>query len=119
MGGKATELLKSQEEKSKLQTEMKLSREEMELALQGVLQGRRYWRLEGIESMINEYGQQAYNADLKGVRVENSGGRIAEDGVEKNRRIRNHMRSKQQKRRKMTIASIYVYMMVDIDARTG
>ena len=69
--------------------------------------------------MIVEYGQQAYNADLKGVGVENSGGRIAEDGVEKNRRIRNHMRSKQQKRRKMTIASIYVYMMVDIDARTG
>ena len=32
--------LKSEEEKSKLQTEMKLSREEMELALQGVLQGK-------------------------------------------------------------------------------
>ena len=40
LGGKATELLKSQEEKSKLQTEMKLSREEMELALEGVLQGK-------------------------------------------------------------------------------
>ena len=55
---------------------------------------------------------------FEGVRVENSGGGIA-DVVEKNRRIRNHMHSKQQKRRKMTIASIYMYMMVDIDARTG
>ena len=71
------------------------------------------------ESMIVEYGQQAYDADLKGVRVENSGGRIA-DVVEKKRRIRNHMHSKQQKRRKVTITSMYVYnMMVDIDARTG
>ena len=29
------------------------------------------------------------------------------------------MRSKQQKRKKMTITSIYMYMMVDIDGRTG
>ena len=60
-----------------------------------------------------------YDANFEGVRVENSGGRIAEDGVEKNGRIRNHMCSKQQKRRKMTSTSIYMYMMVDIDARTG
>ena len=39
--------LKSEEEKSKLQTEMKLSREEMELALQGVLQGKEILEIRG------------------------------------------------------------------------
>ena len=51
--------LKSEEEKSKLQTEMKLSREEMELAMQGVLQEKEILEIRGngkseIESMIVE-----------------------------------------------------------------
>ncbi|KAL4611291.1 hypothetical protein ACB092_08G113400 [Castanea dentata] len=109
LGGKATELLKSEEEKTKLQTEMKLSREklgtirkesedlsrkygqaetemqvvqaevqkglrsveEMELALQGVLQEKETlleMRESGkteIENMIVEYQQHVYDADLK------------------------------------------------------
>ena len=109
LGGKATELLKSEEEKTKLQTEMKLSREklgavrkesedlsrkyeqadtemqavqaevkkglrsveEMELALQGVLQEKETlleMRENGkteIENMIVEYQQHVYDADLK------------------------------------------------------
>ena len=70
--------------KSKLQTEMKLSQEEMGLALQDVLQEKEMLEIRGngereIESMIVEYGQQAYDADLK----ECSRGRIAEDGVER------------------------------------
>lgn len=108
LGGKATELLKSEEEKTKLQTEMKLSREklgairresedlskkygqvatemqavkaeikkglrfveEMELALQGVLQEKEMLleiRENGkteIEIMIVEYQQHVYDADL-------------------------------------------------------
>ena len=39
--------LNSEEEKSKLQTEMKLSREEMGLALQGVLQGKEILEIRG------------------------------------------------------------------------
>ena len=55
--------------KSKLQTEMKLSQEEMGLALQDVLQEKEMLEIRGngereIESMIVEYGQQAYDADL-------------------------------------------------------
>ena len=109
LGGKATELLKSEEEKTKLQTEMKLSREklgairkesedlsrkygqadtemqavqaevkkglrsveEMELALQGVLQEKETlleMRENGkteIENMLVEYQQHVYDADLK------------------------------------------------------
>ena len=53
----------------KLQTEMKLSQEEMGLALQDVLQEKEMLEIRGngereIESMIVEYGQQAYDADL-------------------------------------------------------
>ncbi|KAJ0021208.1 hypothetical protein Pint_31731 [Pistacia integerrima] len=109
LGGKATELLKSEEEKTKLQNEMKLSRErlgvvkrefedltkkswkiesdlqtvqmevqkssrsteEMELALQAVTQEKETLleiREKGkseIESMILEYQQQVFEADLK------------------------------------------------------
>ena len=120
--------LKSEEEKSKLQTEMKLSREEMELALEGVLQGKETLAYQKGKGILEIRGNWKYDCLIRstsiwcrfeGVRVENSGGRIAEDGVEKNGRIRNHMCSKQQKRRKMTSTSIYMYMMVDIDARTG
>ena len=120
--------LKSEEEKSKLQTEMKLSREEMELALEGVLQGKETLAYQKGKEILEIRGNWKYDCLIRstsiwcrfeGVRVENSGGRIAEDGVEKNGRIRNHMCSKQQKRRKMTSTSIYMYMMVDIDARTG
>ena len=39
--------LNSEEEKSKLKTEMKLSREEMGLALQGVLQGKEILEIRG------------------------------------------------------------------------
>ena len=87
--------------KSKLQTEMKLSQEEMGLALQDVLQEKEILEIRGngkrdIESMIVENGQQTYDADLK----ECSRGRIAEDGVEKNTRIRTHMSSKTTKEEK-------------------
>ena len=56
--------------KSKLQTEMKLSQEEMGLALQDVLQEKEMLEIRGngereIESVIVEYGQQAYDANLK------------------------------------------------------
>ena len=52
-----------------MQTEMKLSQEEMGLALQDVLQEKEMLEIRGngereIESMIVEYGQQAYDADL-------------------------------------------------------
>ena len=109
LGGKATELLKSEEEKTKLQTEVKLSRdrlgvirrelddlnkksmkvdeamqaaeveiqkgsgsvEEMELALEGILQEKKTlleMRENGnaeIENMILEYQQHLFEADLK------------------------------------------------------
>ncbi|POO01404.1 Kinesin-like protein [Trema orientale] len=109
LGGKASELLKSEEEKTKLQTEVKLSRErlgvirreledlnrksmkadeamqaveveiqkgsmsveEMELALQGILQEKKTlleMKENGnveIESMILEYQQHLFEADLK------------------------------------------------------
>jgi kinesin family protein 15 len=109
LGGKATELLRSEEEKIKLQTEMKLSREklgairresedlnrkygkvdtemqavqaeiqkglksmeEMELAVQGVIQEKKMLleiRDTGkteVESMIIEYQQCVFEADLK------------------------------------------------------
>ena len=49
---------------------MKLSQEEMELAVQGVLQEKEILEIRGngkreIESMIVENGQQAHDADLK------------------------------------------------------
>ncbi|XP_062082504.1 kinesin-like protein KIN-12E [Humulus lupulus] len=109
LGGKATELLKTEEEKTKLQTEVKLSRErlgvirreledlniksvkvneamqtvevevekasrsveEMEIALQGIMQEKKTlleMRDNGkaeIESMILEYQQHLFIADLK------------------------------------------------------
>ena len=97
--------------KSKLQTEMKLSQEEMGLALQDVLQEKEILEIRGngkrdIESMIVENGQQAYDADLK----ECSRGRIAEDGVEKNTRIRNHMSSKTTKEEKEDDNHKYIYV---------
>jgi kinesin family protein 15 len=114
-GGKATELLRAEEEKTKLQTEMKLSREklgairresedlnrkygklgtemqavqaeiqkglrsveEMELAVQGVIQEKKILleiRDTGkteIESMIIEYQQHVFEADLKEFEMNN------------------------------------------------
>ncbi|KAH8510306.1 hypothetical protein H0E87_008019 [Populus deltoides] len=110
LGGKATELLKSEEEKTKIQNEMKLSREnlglikkefdvlskkmgkiesemqvvqtdiqkgsksveEMELALQAVTHEKetlleiREAGMHEIQSMILEYQQSVFDADLKG-----------------------------------------------------
>ncbi|KAJ6368991.1 hypothetical protein OIU78_001376 [Salix suchowensis] len=110
LGCRATELLKSEEEKTKLQNEMKLSREnlglvkkeidvlskklgkiesemqsvktdmqkgsksvdEMELALQAVIQEKetlletRETGMHEIQSMILEYQQRVFDADLKG-----------------------------------------------------
>ncbi|PNT42063.2 hypothetical protein POPTR_004G193700v4 [Populus trichocarpa] len=114
LGGKATELLKSEEEKTKIQNEMKLSREnlglikkefdvlskklgkiegemqvvqtdiqkgsksveEMELALQAVTHEKetlleiREAGMHEIQSMILEYQQSVFDADLKGAEKE-------------------------------------------------
>eukprot|EP00258_Populus_trichocarpa_P038701 XP_024454720.1 kinesin-like protein KIN-12E [Populus trichocarpa] len=114
LGGKATELLKSEEEKTKIQNEMKLSREnlglikkefdvlskklgkiegemqvvqtdiqkgsksveEMELALQAVTHEKetlleiREAGMHEIQSMILEYQQSIFDADLKGAEKE-------------------------------------------------
>lgn len=113
LGGKATELLKSEEEKTKLQSEMKLSREklglirsefedlskkfvkiesemqvvqmeikkgsksveEMELALQIVIQEKetlleiREKGMSEIQSLVLEYQQHIFDAELKGLEM--------------------------------------------------
>lgn len=67
----------------------------MELELQGVLQEKEILEIRGngkseIESMI------VYDANLK-ESIENCGERIAGDGIEKNKRIRNCKNNKKEK----------------------